>query len=87
MAELYLDQLVDLLLPEEAAEEPPPLSVHVDSQGMVYVQNVTELAVADAAQTRAALLTGLARRNVQATAMNAASSRSHLVFAVIACYR
>ena len=51
MAELYLDQLVDLLLPEEAAEEPPPLSVHVDSQGMVYVQNVTELAVADAAQS------------------------------------
>ena len=58
------DKLSDLLLGPKDRVDPKPLSVHLDSSGMVVIQNITERPVVDAASTRAALLNGLKHRQV-----------------------
>eukprot|EP01051_Picozoa_sp_SAG22_P013453 SAG22_NODE_1508_length_4264_cov_2.094838_2_plen_244_part_00 len=86
MAELYLDELCDLLRDPKAApagEKPPKLQVKKDVHGMVRLQGVTEVVVKSAAAAKELLAAGLGRRHVSGTAMNAQSSRSHLVFSVV----
>lgn len=84
MAELYLDGLSDLLLePKKQTGKPPKLSVKKDTSGMVYIQNITEIRVGNVKETVGLLDVGQTRRHVSGTAMNAQSSRSHLVFSLV----
>eukprot|EP01052_Picozoa_sp_SAG31_P000296 SAG31_NODE_9_length_42330_cov_441.979162_11_plen_1177_part_00 len=85
LAELYMDGLRDLLDKRHYSgdDKPPPLLVKKDSKGMVQIQNITELEVVDASQTMKIMYSGMQRRHVSGTAMNAESSRSHLVFSII----
>lgn len=84
MLELYLDALVDLLLEKtKGSSKGPKLAVKKDANGFVYVQNVSLITVSDAQETMKLLDSGQTRRHVSGTAMNAQSSRSHLVFSVV----
>lgn len=43
MVELYLDRILDLLLPRNMATNPPPLNIKKDPKGMVTIPEVTTL--------------------------------------------
>ncbi|GBG30998.1 Kinesin-like protein KIN-14E [Hondaea fermentalgiana] len=89
--ELYKEDMVDLL--HEFSEEelknsieppkPPPLSVHLDPQGIVDVENITKLPVSSAQETMQGLHKAFQKRKVTATKMNSQSSRSHLVCSLL----
>ena len=84
MVELYLDTLIDLLLERKAGgPKPPKLTVKKDANGNVQVQNASLLHVSGAKETLQLLDLGQTRRHVSGTAMNAQSSRSHLVFSMV----
>jgi len=98
MMELYRDRLVDLLQlgessPRKAsimsratswggASEEKKLNVHVDKQGAVHVDHLTEEVCTSAESLLKLLERGNKKRHVSATAMNSESSRSHLLFVV-----
>ena len=78
----------ELLSPSRHAGKPqeserPPLSVHLDTQGVVYVENVTLRPIETAEAALRTMLEASRQRHVTATKMNAASSRSHLVSSVV----
>ena len=81
MVELYLSGLRDLLLPP--GEQEKELEIKENASGMVVIQNVTEQPVDSIAQAEKIFDEGLSRRKTRKTEMNEASSRSHLVFAII----
>ena len=84
MAELYMGELSDLLLKKAKGDATPPkLTVKKDAHGMVFIQNITERVVTSAKETLKLLEEGQSRRHVSGTAMNAQSSRSHLVFSMV----
>lgn len=91
MMELYRDTLCDLLLkkkrrnnaPDANANKPVKLIVKRDPRGVVYVQGATVLGAANATELQKHMDYGMGQRHVSSTAMNAESSRSHLVFAVM----
>jgi hypothetical protein len=81
--ELYNEELIDLL----AAEQPiggliVRDAAHDRGSGIVTVEGLREVVVADVAAAAACLAEGEARRHVAATAMNRASSRSHALLRV-----
>lgn len=85
MIEVYKQDILDLL-----CDKPPPkdkkggLEVKKDpTRGMMYVDGVTEKEISSAEQLLATLAEGEKKRHVTATKMNAASSRSHLLFSII----
>ena len=82
MLELYNDQLVDLLADKNAPKE--KLDVKLDKRGVVVVSGAS---VRGPCRTFEELYKwnerGMAQRHVASTAMNAESSRSHLVFSVL----
>lgn len=82
VAELYLQELRDLLWDGSNAER-PKLKVYKDINEMVRIENATEVTVTSAAAANELLSRGLQRRHVSGTAMNAQSSRSHLIFSVM----
>jgi len=82
MFELYRDDLVDLLYTKVKGKAPPLLDVKKDIRGTVKVENAVEIEVASPEELQKAIQTGMERRHVAATKMNADSSRSHLIFIV-----
>ena len=83
MVELYLDALVDLLWKGATArEEPPRLDIKKDDKGMVTIRGAVVRPCANAEEVFTAFEAGNAARHTGSTAMNATSSRSHLVFSM-----
>lgn len=83
LAELFCLQLIDLLAPPEAKKNPHPLEIKKDSAGMVTIQGITMKHVTTSEALKKMFEFGLSARHVSGTAMNAESSRSHLIFAVV----
>eukprot|EP00743_Colponemidia_sp_Colp-15_P007120 GILK01007681.1.p1 GENE.GILK01007681.1~~GILK01007681.1.p1 ORF type:complete len:1501 (+),score=449.51 GILK01007681.1:100-4602(+) len=83
MLELYLEVLVDLMLPADKKKNPPQLDIKKDAKGMVVIPNITVLPCRSAAETLAMFNQGLSMRHVGSTKMNAESSRSHLIFSLM----
>ncbi|XP_065843071.1 uncharacterized protein [Oscarella lobularis] len=81
MLELYNDQLIDLF--SEAKKEAPKLDIKKDKKGMVFVQGSVMKSVNSTQELFDLFEAGSQNRHVASTKMNAESSRSHLVFAVI----
>lgn len=77
MYELYKDALVDLL--QKNRKKPPKLAIKTDKRGRVFIDNGEYCQVKSAEEMLAKLDKGMSTRHVSATAMNAVSSRSHLV--------
>lgn len=88
--ELYNDNLVDLywlLDNRRSKEQPPKLDIKMDAKKMVYIRNCVIKEVNAPAELMELFNTGNAERHVGATMMNAASSRSHSIFAImVECY-
>eukprot|EP00931_Biecheleriopsis_adriatica_P080223 TRINITY_DN5357_c0_g1_i1.p1 TRINITY_DN5357_c0_g1~~TRINITY_DN5357_c0_g1_i1.p1 ORF type:complete len:1397 (+),score=386.71 TRINITY_DN5357_c0_g1_i1:437-4192(+) len=82
MFELYLDDLIDLLVTKTKGKTPPALDIKKDSRGTVKVENSVEIQVQSPDELQRTITTGMDRRHVAATKMNADSSRSHLIFIV-----
>ncbi|OXB71002.1 UNVERIFIED_CONTAM: hypothetical protein H355_012613 [Colinus virginianus] len=83
MCELYNNQLVDLLLPDDKKKAPPALDIKKDVNGMVVIPGITLRKVQNKGDLSKIFAYGLEARHVSGTAMNAESSRSHLIFSVI----
>merc|ERR1712087_159290 len=91
MMELYRNELVDLLvhkprrshgMQRDHLEDATALNTRVDKDGQVHIDNLTE-EPCDTAQDLLHLLErGNRQRTVAATAMNGASSRSHLIMTI-----
>jgi len=84
--ELYNDGLVDLywsLDHDARREQPPKLDIKLDAKKMVFIKNVTLRTAASADELLSLFDQGNANRHVGATAMNAESSRSHSIFAIL----
>ena len=82
MVELYIQSLNDLLRPK-TKEPGPSLTIKTDSKGMVYIPEVYMITTTNAAEMKSVYEAGIKNRQVSKTAMNAASSRSHLIFCVV----
>lgn len=72
-----------MLLPEDKKKNPPVLDIKKDTSGMVVIPGITLKKVADKESLAKIFAWGLDARHVSGTAMNAESSRSHLIFSVI----
>eukprot|EP01062_Namystynia_karyoxenos_P005570 TRINITY_DN11935_c2_g1_i2.p1 TRINITY_DN11935_c2_g1~~TRINITY_DN11935_c2_g1_i2.p1 ORF type:complete len:639 (+),score=322.04 TRINITY_DN11935_c2_g1_i2:825-2741(+) len=83
MLELYTDNLHDLLLTPEQKKAPPALDIKKDSKGMVFVQGALVRPCETREELARTYMDGCKSRHVRATGMNAASSRSHLVFGIM----
>jgi len=86
--ELYLDTIVDLYFildhkGKRGAPDPPKLDIKLDSKKMVYISNCIVKDAADASELMNLFNRGNAERHVGATKMNAESSRSHSIFAIL----
>jgi len=86
MVELYLDNLIDLFWkmdnPRDRSEG-PKLDIKKDEKGLVVIKGVSIRDCPSAEALRELFDGGNAARHVGSTAMNATSSRSHLVFAIL----
>jgi kinesin family protein C2/C3 len=83
MLELYRNDLVDLLSKDSPRSSvAKKLCVRVDKHGAVQIDNLAEEACQSAAELVELLERGLRHRTTRATAMNAQSSRSHVIFTV-----
>ena len=90
MVELYLDKLLDLLVPDGGKlpighqSAPDQLKIREDPQtGMIFIQNVNHRKLNKYQDAVDTFELGLKSRKVGATNMNDRSSRSHLVFSVV----
>jgi hypothetical protein len=81
MVELYNDGLVDLLKGKK--DEEKPLAIKQDAKGIVFVQGATIQECATLDDLIRFQQYGDSQRHVAATAMNAVSSRSHLIFSIL----
>merc|ERR1711871_1636944 len=81
MVELYNNQVADLL---DVREDKPvkEVKIRMDAKGVVTLENVTDRKVSSDADLTQLLEDGFAGRKVAQTAMNSASSRSHLIASV-----
>jgi len=89
MLELYNDQLVDLLADGKGEDgkkkdKAEKLSIKVDKKGVVVVQGAqVKGPCANVNELHKWNDMGMNSRHVASTAMNAESSRSHLVFSIL----
>ena len=85
--ELYNDAVVDLYEkldnPTGKNGAPPKLEIKLDNKKMVFVKGSVIKPAADAEQLYKLFEDGNAKRHVGATKMNAESSRSHSIFAIL----
>jgi hypothetical protein len=86
--ELYLDALVDLYYAldhkgSKSKEEPPKLDIKLDAKKMVYINNCIVKEAPDPETLMNLFNKGNLERHVGATKMNAESSRSHSIFAIM----
>lgn len=88
--ELYNDNLVDLywiLDNRRSKDNPPKLEIKMDAKKMVYIRNCVIKEANSPLELMELFRAGNAERHVGATKMNAESSRSHSIFAVmVECY-
>ncbi|CAK9117557.1 unnamed protein product [Durusdinium trenchii] len=83
MMELYNNHLVDLLRPIDwQGRQNPPLSMKLDKSGNVQVEGLAKERASEEHELQAIFQRGLEQRAVAAHAMNAESSRSHVLFTV-----
>jgi len=82
MLELYRNDLVDLLSKGQVGASKSKLNIRMEKSGMVVVENLTEERCDSAEALSALLERGNEQRTVASTAMNAESSRSHLVLMI-----
>lgn len=86
MVELYLDNLMDLFWrldnPRDRSDG-PKLDIKKDDKGLVVIKGVTLKDCPTEAAVMELFDAGNGVRHTSATAMNATSSRSHLVFALL----
>eukprot|EP00435_Cladocopium_sp_Y103_P011131 s3635_g2.t3 len=83
MMELYNNYLVDLLRPIDwQGRQNPTLSLRLDKSGSVQVEGLAKEPAMDEIELQAVFHRGLEQRAVAAHAMNAESSRSHVLFTV-----
>ncbi|GAA5832586.1 hypothetical protein JCM3766R1_004253 [Sporobolomyces carnicolor] len=75
--EIYMERIRDLLAPAN-----DNLPVHEDKQRGVYVKNLSDFYVGNAAEVYEIMRQGGSARAVSATNMNAESSRSHSIFVI-----
>lgn len=81
--ELYNNHFIDLLRPiDKTGRQSPGVKVCVDSEGCVEVDGLAQIPAADPQELLQILRKGLHQRVVAEHAMNADSSRSHMVFTV-----
>ena len=81
--ELYNNHFIDLLRPiDRTGRQSPGVKVCVDSEGCVQVDGLAQLPASEPSELLQILRKGLAQRVVAEHAMNADSSRSHMVFTV-----
>eukprot|EP00597_Dinobryon_sp_UTEXLB2267_P006559 CAMPEP_0170065946 /NCGR_PEP_ID=MMETSP0019_2-20121128/5826_1 /TAXON_ID=98059 /ORGANISM="Dinobryon sp., Strain UTEXLB2267" /LENGTH=1251 /DNA_ID=CAMNT_0010272909 /DNA_START=49 /DNA_END=3804 /DNA_ORIENTATION=+ len=78
-AELYNEELRDLLAPPTNSQDTPPLKIIDDPALGPLIQNITEVAFTSCADIKALLEEGERRRRFGVTNMNAHSSRSHVL--------
>ena len=76
--EIYNEDVRDLL----SADPDKKLDLKEDPGKGVFVKDLTEIVVEDENMINAVMDKGLEHRSVAATAMNAASSRSHAIFTI-----
>nr|XP_039257940.1 myosin-11-like [Styela clava] len=81
MLELYNDNLLDLLVGK--GNDSGKMDIKKDKKGMVYVQGATVQKAANSDELYSIFEKGSSSRHVASTKMNAESSRSHLVIAII----
>eukprot|EP01039_Chlorochromonas_danica_P003382 gene3382-3707_t len=88
--ELYNDNLVDLYfildnktIPAASRLEPPKLEIKMDNKKMVYVRNSIIKEANSAEELMDLFNKGNVERHTGATKMNAESSRSHSIFAIM----
>lgn len=83
MMELYNNYLVDLLrLIDWQGRQSPALSLKLDRLGTVQVEGLARESAKSAEELKAVFQRGLEQRAVAENAMNAESSRSHVIFTV-----
>jgi len=86
MVEIYKQDILDLLRPADCSSALKKTSLEVKrdaGRGMMFIDGVTERTVANPQELQALLQEGEKKRHVTATAMNSASSRSHLVISIV----
>ena len=76
--EIHRNELIDLLRPVDP-NPPPQLTVHLDPQGVVYVENVTKSPIANADEAIRMLTDAAAKRKTVANEGAPHSSRSHFI--------
>merc|ERR1711871_750353 len=84
--ELYLDNLVDLyysLEHKDKKSDPPRLDIKLDAKKMVYINNCTIKDTETPEELMELFNKGNLERHVGATKMNAESSRSRSIFAIL----
>lgn len=82
-AQIYNEQLRDLLIPEHTPlNERPPVNIREDREGRILLTGLTQTPINSVEDLLAALNFGSAIRQTDATAVNAKSSRSHAVFSL-----
>ena len=81
--EIYNERVFDLLGDTRDGAAPNALSIRESAARGVYVEDLAEVPVADAAAALAVVARGVRARHVAATAMNLESSRSHSVFTLV----
>lgn len=82
MMELYRNDLVDLLVKDSTKLGAKKLCIRMDKQGAVHIDNLVEEVCQSSMELGELLHRGQVSRTVRATAMNAASSRSHVIFTI-----
>jgi len=83
MLEIYLDDLVDLLLEKKRRKNPPDLKIRSGKGGIVEVQNATIQQAESLEVLEKIFEDGMKARHVTKTKMNDESSRSHMIFAML----
>lgn len=82
-AEIYNEQLRDLLLPEHIpANERSPVTIREDTKGNIILTGLRQVEINSVEDLLSALNFGSTVRQTDATAINARSSRSHAVFSL-----
>ena len=81
MLELYRGKFIDLMIPH--GKQATAITARRNPKGVVEVQGATTQNVASAKELQDLINIGTANRHVSETNMNAASSRSHLICAIM----
>lgn len=78
--EIYMEKVQDLLL--KNLETKTDLKIREDTEGNIFVQDLTEISVTNWSEVEAQMNYGWQQRTVGSTSMNHQSSRSHAVIIV-----